>query len=55
MEEILASNISAVGFTLFIMLTFTLCLESIHREGGDHKGSHLCGLDLHLIVWVPAE
>lgn len=52
MEEILASNISAVGFSLFIMLTFTLSFENVHSDGGEHKGSHLRSLDQPLIGWV---
>ena len=52
-EEILASNISAVGFTLFIMITFTLSFKNVHRDEGEHKGSHLHSLDQPLIGWVP--
>lgn len=55
MEEILAANISAVGFTLFIMLTFTLSFENVHSGGGEHKGSHLRSLDQTLIGWVQDE
>jgi len=55
MNEILASNISTVSFTLFIMLTFTLSFENVHRGGGVHKGSHLHSLDQPLIGWVPGR